>query len=529
MFFVPTPGFMILAATACGAVLVSRLLWRRRSLPGGKTLSLLMVAVSGWVLVSALEAGSVARTAKVVWSTLEYVGSGTTAVLFLVFALRYCGYKIRSRSRWSVLLIIGPAVNVVIAATNSVHGLLWTGFSPGPAGSNMLVYHHGPLYVVALIILFAYLFPGTCLLIRTAFRKSIVQRRQASAILLSAAAPWIGALVYSLELPFLEGVNLVPMSFALSGLVLSTSIAGLRHFDVIPVARDALVESMDDAVFVLDTDHRIIDVNPAACALLRIDNRVIGQPVQDALHAWPQIAKFGAQTDVSQCELTLCEDPPRAIDIRTAPILRARGTVRKGQLVVLRDITKRLLAQREASETNEQLRRKISRIEALQVELREQSIRDMLTGLFNRRYLEECLPRELFKADRLGQSLSVILFDLDGFKKLNDSQGHHAGDDVLRAIGTTLFTTAGEGDIPCRYGGDEFIVILPDTSQEGAILRAETLRKEIGKPSIPDFLSVSFGIASFPNHGETADQLLRAADRALYVAKDAGKNRVCTA
>jgi diguanylate cyclase (GGDEF)-like protein/PAS domain S-box-containing protein len=165
--------------------------------------------------------------------------------------------------------------------------------------------------------------------------------------------------------------------------------------------------------------------------------------------------------------------------------------------------------------------------------LRSQAIRDPLTGLFNRRYLEETMEREINRVKRQGTSLGVLMMDLDHFKLYNDTFGHSAGDELLSALGILLKSQIRGEDIACRYGGEEFLVILPGASRETALERAESLRlavKEMHqhhqglKPT-----SLSLGVAVFPDHGDTGGQLIRSADAALYRAKQAGRDRVMAA
>lgn len=164
--------------------------------------------------------------------------------------------------------------------------------------------------------------------------------------------------------------------------------------------------------------------------------------------------------------------------------------------------------------------------------LRNQSIRDPLTGLFNRRYMEESLARELNRAARHQSPVSVVMLDLDGFKRLNDVFGHDVGDGLLCAFGGLLATHLRAEDIVCRYGGEEFALILPGATSDGAVTRAEELRIECADVTVDNHgggrVSTSFsaGVATFPEDGSTADALLKAADIALYRAKAEGRNRV---
>lgn len=171
----------------------------------------------------------------------------------------------------------------------------------------------------------------------------------------------------------------------------------------------------------------------------------------------------------------------------------------------------------------------------LQETLRSQSIRDPLTGLFNRRYMEESVDREIRRALRSHASVAVIMVDVDHFKRFNDEHGHEAGDVVLKEIGSLLRANLRGGDIACRYGGEEFVLILSDATVEVARHRAGQIRiaashlKLIHRGNALPPVTLSLGVATFPEHGETREALLQAADEALYSAKNSGRNRVVVA
>ena len=180
---------------------------------------------------------------------------------------------------------------------------------------------------------------------------------------------------------------------------------------------------------------------------------------------------------------------------------------------------------------NETLNDKIREVTALHERLQEQAIRDPLTGLFNRRYLDETLDHELARAKRDGYALSLAMIDVDHFKTINDTYGHQAGDEVLKAIGALLLAQAREGDLACRYGGEEFVLVTPRMPLATARERAEQWRASFADLKIRHGeleLSVTFsvGLATYPDHGASADSLMVSADQALYRAKALGRNRV---
>ena len=181
----------------------------------------------------------------------------------------------------------------------------------------------------------------------------------------------------------------------------------------------------------------------------------------------------------------------------------------KGLLGITRDITER---------------------RQMQEALREQAIRDPLTGLFNRGYLDETLPRELHRCRRNGEPLAVAMLDLDHFKRFNDNHGHRAGDSVLRAVSDLLNRSLRGGDIACRYGGEELTVVMPNSSLTAAGVRLEKLRQAVTELQVPceegelPAITVSIGVASAKLAETEAAALLNRADAALYQAKARGRN-----
>ncbi len=168
----------------------------------------------------------------------------------------------------------------------------------------------------------------------------------------------------------------------------------------------------------------------------------------------------------------------------------------------------------------------------LRDELRSQAIRDPLTGLFNRRYMEETLDREIRRAQRHSTVVSVIMFDIDRMKPINDTFGHDAGDLLLKSLGRTLISMFRGEDVACRYGGDEFTIVLPEASLADTWRRAEHVRQAVRQLNLRyegkrlGEVTLSIGVAAFPDHGQTAERVLLAADAASYAAKSEGGDRI---
>jgi diguanylate cyclase (GGDEF)-like protein/PAS domain S-box-containing protein len=201
---------------------------------------------------------------------------------------------------------------------------------------------------------------------------------------------------------------------------------------------------------------------------------------------------------------------------------------------VARDISERKQNEMVLQEVNQRLRSQLVEIQLLQAQLREQATRDSLTGLFNRRYLEETLIREFQRAEREGSNVCLIMLDIDGFKAFNDTYGHDAGDLLLKKLGECLISEVRSSDISCRYGGEEFLIVMPGTALEKGYERAEHLRTaflslDIEHLKVKLKSTLSIGVATYPKNGDTWEKVLHAADKAMYAAKDAGRNCTRTA
>jgi diguanylate cyclase (GGDEF)-like protein/PAS domain S-box-containing protein len=213
-----------------------------------------------------------------------------------------------------------------------------------------------------------------------------------------------------------------------------------------------------------------------------------------------------------------------------SPILDRNGEI-TSYVAVKEDITERKMKDLALQAANDQLNHQLEEIQKLQEALREQAIRDPLTGLYNRRYLYETLGQEMARSLREGQTLSIMMMDVDHFKQLNDQYGHAAGDAILQGLADLLLCDTRKGDSVCRYGGEEILIAMPNTPLEQARQRAADMVDGIGSKKFAFdgkwlAITVSIGVAAYPEHGETMDAVIRAADDAMYRSKGAGRNQV---
>jgi diguanylate cyclase (GGDEF)-like protein len=267
---------------------------------------------------------------------------------------------------------------------------------------------------------------------------------------------------------------------------------------------------MSDGVIVIDAQNRLVDINPAAEQVLELSKKSrIGQPVGSLFSTWPEILAAFRDVRETHTVISIGDPPNRFFDLNISPLY---GDHRRflGRLVVWRDITL---------------------LKKAQADLQEQAVRDALTGLYNRRYLDETLEREMAHAMREGQPISFAMLDIDHFKSVNDNFGHHEGDVVLQKLATLLLSHTRVGDIVCRYGGEEFLIVLPDVTAAIAFQIAERWRRSFVGLTMPlepvgVKVTLSCGISEFPTHGMTKEELISIADQALYHAKETGRNRV---
>ncbi len=518
----------ILALNTIISTIVAWAIGQRRSTSTARIpFLLMMLASSFYSLVAALEAGSVDLKDKIFWSTLEHVGSGSTMILFVIFAVHFTHNQRWLTFRNITLFLLIPGANIILVATNAWHHLVWTNFIPHPDANNVIIYEHGSGFYWVVGWIYLYAFIGYWLLLKAIFQSSKLHRGQSVLILLGTITPFLGGMSYILRLTP-PGLNISPISFVLAGIIYFVSFYQGRLFDLIPIARDVLIENMKDGVLVIDKIHRIVDINKAAQIFLKTDSRCIGKSIEKVFLNWDQI--WQGYSEDSRKEILLNREY-RFLDLQIISLRQPRKRYLTGYLLSLRDITQSYQAKTKLHEANEQLKAQISKIEALQTKLEEQAIRDGLTNLYNRRYFEEILPQELARVMRENIPMAILLLDIDHFKNVNDTFGHQVGDKVLQAFAELLKCYSRKSDFPCRYGGEEFVLVLPGVTLELAYERAEQIRLafealnfQVNQKTVPT--TISGGLAMFLANRISRDTLLQNADMALYQAKARGRNQI---
>lgn len=488
-----------------------------------------MVAAAAWTFADGMDLTAVVLERHVFWAKMSYLGAGTVSVFLLLFALEYTGQSERVGPRSIGALLAVPLLGFSATYFNEYHGLTWPGFMPSPTDPRIVTYEHGPLFYVLLLYSFALLFVTTVILVGFARRAPRVYRRQSLTIVFAIAVPWSAMIVYIGAPGRFPGFN-PSIALVCSGILLVFGLLRHRLLDLVPIARETLVETMSDGLLAVDALGRVVDLNPAGMRLLGLDGGdQAGRSLDDLLEGWPALAQR-IEGVGNRSEKFVVESGSHHLGFEILP-LQDRAGVHQGGLVILRDLTTQVETEKALKQANEELKVRVADIESLHAELSEQAIRDPLTGLLNRRYLTEMLAGELGRASREHYPVSFVMLDIDGFKHINDVFGHATGDLILRVLGSQLLSHVRPGDIACRYGGDEFLIVLTNTDLPVARRRAEQWRVGFEESStslmgLDRPVSISVGVATYPTHGESAEQVFAAADAALYSAKAAGRNRV---
>ncbi len=487
------------------------IMWSRRRMRGGMALILLSLAFAEWNFCLGFEYASVTRELDIFWSKLAYIGTVSAPVLFLIFSIQYTDESMGISPMLMGILWLIPLITFGMAITNDYHGLLWSAVLPNPDRYPVrYLYYHGIWFWIAIIYFYLCLVTGTVLLIFDAIRQQHVYRQQAIAILIGVPIPWITNILYISGNSPLPGVDLSPIFFSVTGLVLAVGIYRFQLFNLLPIARNRIIEELQDGLIVLDPRGRIVDMNPMASKMLHQDAQTsIGKLARDV---FPDLVKYLEQP-ADQADVLIQGETQNWLELRISSIFDSTGLM-TGRMLILRDISSR-------KKVEEELKAKSRELEKL-------AITDVLTGLNNRRYSNQVFELELERAHQSGLPLSIGLLDIDHFKKVNDKYGHHTGDEILKEIASELFSATRYMDMVGRLGGDEFFLLFKNTELSSATHAMERLRQHVEAKkfaALPNPITFSAGVI-LCRMDETADEAMHRVDKLLYQAKRSGRNRV---
>jgi len=326
------------AALVLGTIIFS---FQHLNIRGARYFIFLTLSVEVWALFTGFEYAVVEPAWKIFFGKLEYLGISVIGATWLMFALNYSHRDQWLTPRNIVLLMAIPVVALLAAFSNDMHRLLWPTIIPSSdlPGAN-LAYGRGPIFLMIVSFNYLTLLVGTIIIIDNALRSRDLYRWQMVGLIASAIIPWIGNVIYLSGLSPVPALDLTPIGFSLSALIIAFSIFYFGLFDLAPVAREQLIENLIDGMLVLDANNRVADINPKARELMKIGTqRVVGRPLTDFADAMELIGRFNG-VESAQVEVQLQQGPVSAIELRISPLVDERGNL-AGRLFLARDISER--------------------------------------------------------------------------------------------------------------------------------------------------------------------------------------------
>jgi diguanylate cyclase (GGDEF)-like protein len=483
---------------------------QRREIPAVKAFAITMFAASLWAFGFAAEVLSTSLEGKIFWADIQFLGINILPLSWFVMTLHYTG-----QPRWTIrsLPILGfvPFAIMLVIFTDPYHHLFRVSPSLNIITPSFSVLNNDyGIFYYAVSAPFGYFLFAISLILLARFwlKSSQTYRRQGAILFFSILLPLVIDLLYVLDITPIPKFNFSAITFSISGLLVSWNIFSLRFLDITPLAKDVVIGTMQVGVIVLDNQGRITDINPAAEKITSaIARKNIGIP---AAQIFPDYAAFFNATSDEEGEIVLEHEGEKHHYASKISLVMGKRKRILGRVITLNNISEQV---------------------KLYQQVKEASLTDSLTGILNRRAFIERGENEIARVLRYQRPLSLAMMDLDNLKTINDEYGHRAGDDALMTIVQLCRKAMRSSDAIARYGGDEFVILLPETNIEKAFSLAERICQNVNKipietiPKSNAFLSVSIGVSEFDGK-EKLESLLHRADEALYEAKHLGKNQV---
>ena len=506
-------------AFLCGAMLVviGLYAWIQRTVSSARLFSLFSFAQSIYVLGYSMELSSQNLPAALFWSKVEYIGILTFPTLYLLFTIQYIGReKWLSRRNLILLFTLPLAILIIKFFDDNLHLIYSTAWLEQSGSIWLLSFTRGPVYLLQVIYNLIILTLANGLLWQKRRFSSSLYRNQTSIILASAL------LLYIFYIFYLSGITIVPSlklldinPFVFTIWIFAIAWAIFRHhlFDLAPIARETLIETLNDGVIVLDEQYRVVDVNPAAQRIFNWERPPLGELAVRLLQKWDyqtapsHIIENSILNRAGTRELRHETQEKSLYYEVTISNLENKQNKIVGRLMIMHDITARKMAS---------------------AKLLELSLVDELTGLNNRRGFNLLATQMIQMALRMKLFAVLIYSDLDELKWINDNLGHAIGDQVLVETANLFKNVLRSSDIIARLGGDEFVVLAlesQDYTEETILKRLEEqLKNRNALKSRRYQLSLSFGYALFePENPCSVEELLEMADKAMYEQKQSKK------
>ncbi len=508
------PGFSIAYFLAAFLSLVTAAMtWRRKANPGSSTFTLLMLSLFAWSFASIFEAAATIVNDKLFWSKWQYIGIASLLPLWLLFAADFTHQKLMSKST-RILLWVIPVITLGLAFTNEYHGLLWSEITILPGPLQIAKYDHGPWFFVHTGYSYLMLLVGTLWLAQALLKNPRKKRKQILIIFLGVAVSWLSNVLYVFGWFPVPGLDPTPLSFTFIAIMFSWSIFQFQLFDIVPIARDRLLDNMSDGVIVLDKEDIIVDINPAALKILDDNDKPspIGQSVWEAYHDYSHvIEKFRNSEDVF-AEVQLRDVPPLFISLNISTIFE-KGKKNVGQVLTVRDITSRKL------------------IELKEIEQRElaEALADTAAVINSSLELDEVLKRILENVGRVvpHEAADISLVDFDGNVSFVKTMGYEkfGTEKYIKAIEFKVDEIANLKQMAQSGKGLLIADTNADPGWDRSIVGSAWIRSNLSSPmkskgQLLGFISLNAATPNFFRE-EQIDRLQAFADQAAIAVENA--------
>jgi len=487
----------------------------------GVTISfaLLNLCIAVYLLGYMVEISVINLSDMLFWNQIQYMGIPFLPSFWLLVCLLYTKKLNKISLMPTLILFVFPVIVFLARLTNEFHHLFYASYEVISFGSlNLLRLTKGPVYQAHTIFATLCLIVATVTYLHAAGKVEGRERQGYQLMLISSMIPYAALLLMIFD-PTNKGIDYAAFLFPVS---LCLIFFALSQYDVLSIrafAKDNLFYQSQDAMLVIDKEGLLLDYNWQARDLflpLADGSKVKEKQIQQTLQGYPQlieVIKAGVSTDLILDVI----NNKRHYEVRCTILTNLHRRV-VGKIVTLRDITDRKIIE-EALRESEEKHRMLATT-------------DTLTGLHNRFYFMKRAEDEFNRFQRYGKPFSLLMIDLDCFKEVNDKYGHAGGDEVLKQIGFLMGGNFRKTDITGRLGGEEFCVLMPETTPEDAWTAAEAFRQTLENTIINNgdraiTVTCSIGISSSNKNNHRFDEVLKQADQALYRAKHQGRNRSC--
>lgn len=484
---------------------------KNQSVAGSKAFLWQIVFVSVWAIGSLMELLSATEQGMLFWRNIQQIGIFLLPVACVSFAVEYARYN--WKKKYLSLLLAVPIVALALIFTDSSTHIMRFGYivSYSPLFGKALSVRSTPIGMA--FVAYNYVLAVVSLVILSLFSRQIAKnmRRQVLYILFAMALIFLSGL---LKTAFLEGTNInipIVLFYVPGSLILYFNLYKNSLFYVSPIARDKVFDVIEQGILVTDCAGTVVDRNPFGASLLGtlfgIREELGGKKLKEVLGKYPQWVEFAQNNVAGELELEINDGRPHFIHVSVYPLQSAKGSP-LGSVSIMRDITTARLQE---------------------FALIKKAERDSLTGLLNRNGLMDAFEKILADSQGMAEHVSVIMMDLDNFKRINDTFGHDSGDRVIAALAELLKGVLRQKDAIGRLGGDEFVAVLPGVSKAEARDIANRVLKVAGNKTVDVAegtsirFTLSIGICDNTD-GKQADELLQCADKAMYMAKNNGRN-----